>query len=368
MLRACKRIAKRIAGMPWMALLPVIGLSLALVALLTAGIAAASLITNINHVTIIYLIPVLVAAIRGGIVPAVVAALAGISVAAFLFYPPIYDFRVRNPVQLIDLALFIFVAVVTGHLAANLRRAKIREQADALREVMIGSVSHELRTPLATILGSASVLVQTPEIARDPRLSPLARGLHEEAERLNDLIQDLLDATRISSDGIQPKAEWVDPGDIVNAALERKRRLLVYHRLKVVVADNLPLLLVDSILIEKALGHLIENAVKYSPPGTAVEISVRPIDGMVELAVKDEGVGLSTEEYRHIWDRFYRSPRHTATSGAGLGLWITRALVTACGGEVDAFSAGTGRGATMSIRLAVPQRQDQEQIRASDED
>ena len=138
MLRACKRIAKRLAGMPWMALLPVIGLSLALVALLTAGIAAASLFTNINHVTIIYLIPVLVAAIRGGVVPAVVAALAGISVAAFLFYPPIYDFRVRNPVQLIDLALFIFVAVVTGHLAANLRRAKIREQADALREVMIG--------------------------------------------------------------------------------------------------------------------------------------------------------------------------------------------------------------------------------------
>jgi two-component system sensor histidine kinase SenX3 len=99
-----------------------------------------------------------------------------------------------------------------------------------------------------------------------------------------------------------------------------------------------------------------------------VEISVRPVDGMVELAVKDEGVGLSTEEYRHIWDRFYRSPHHTAISGAGLGLWITRALVTACGGEVDAFSAGTGRGATMSIRLAVPQRQDQEQIRASDED
>src|SRR5271165_3831829 len=91
MLSAYKRLAKRLAGMPLKASLPVIGLSLALVAFLTVGIAAASLITNINHVTIIYLIPVLVAAIRGGVVPAVVAALAGTSVAAFFFYPPIYD-------------------------------------------------------------------------------------------------------------------------------------------------------------------------------------------------------------------------------------------------------------------------------------
>ena len=221
MLSAYKGLAKRLAGMPLMASLPVIGLSLALVALLTAGIAAASLIADINHVTIIYLIPVLVAAIRGGIVPAVVAALASISVAAFFFYPPIYDFRVNNPMHIVDLVLFIFVAVVTGHLAASLRRTKMREQADALREAVIGSVSHELRTPLSAILGSASVLVKAPEILRDARLGPLASGLHEEAERLNDLIQDLLDASRISSDGIRPHAEWVDPGDIVNAAVDR---------------------------------------------------------------------------------------------------------------------------------------------------
>jgi two-component system, OmpR family, sensor histidine kinase KdpD len=107
MLSAYKGLAKWPVGMPLMTVLPVIGLSLLLVALLSAGIAAVSLVANISHVTIIYLIPVLVAAIRGGIVPAVVAALVGIAVAAFFFYPPIYDFRVSDPVQLVDLAVIM---------------------------------------------------------------------------------------------------------------------------------------------------------------------------------------------------------------------------------------------------------------------
>jgi len=363
-----KGFVARLFGAPLVASLSAIGLSFILVALLTAGIAATSLITDLSHVTIIYLIPVLVAAIRGGILPALVAALVGISVAAFFFYPPIYDFRIRNPVHVVDLVLFIFVAVVTGHLAASLRRAKMREQADALREAVIGSVSHELRSPLSAILGSASVLAKAPEILRDARLGPLVSGLNEEAERLNDLIQDLLDASRISSEGIQPHAEWVDPGDIVNAAVERRLRLLASHQLKLVVADNLPLIYVDSILIERALGHLIENAVKYSAPSSPIEVSAGRVDRMIRFAVRDEGVGLSADERDHIWERLYRSPRHATIGGSGLGLWIARALVTACGGEVAAVSAGVGRGTTLSIHMPVPPRADYEQLRAPDEE
>src|SRR5262245_40951804 len=150
-----------------------IGVSLLLVVVLTACLAAASWVVDVEHVTIIYLIPVLVAAIRGGVVPAVISALAGIAAAAFFFYPPSYDLRVHNPVHIIDLILFVFVAVVTGKLAADLRQARMRAQADALREALIGSVSHELRTPLSSIMGSASVLAQSPQVDKDARLSPL---------------------------------------------------------------------------------------------------------------------------------------------------------------------------------------------------
>lgn len=331
-----------------------IGLSLVLVALLTAVLAAATLLADVEHVTSIYLIPVLVAAIRGGVMPAVVAALAGVGSAAFFFYPPIFDFRVQSTVQIVDLVLFVFVAVVTGRLATNLRRARLREQADQLREALIGSVSHELRTPLASIIGFASVLAQSPQIAGDARLSPLAQGLREEAERLDEHIQNLLDASRISSEGIRQHPEWIDPGDIVNAAVERKRRLLSSHPLNIIVAGDLPLIHVDATLIDKALGQLIENAVKYSPPTAPIEVRAEQVGRSIKMTVKDEGEGLTAQERERIWERFYRSPRHSdKVPGSGLGLWIARALVVACGGQVEASSPGVERGATFSIELPI---------------
>ncbi|MEA2984629.1 MAG: two-component system, OmpR family, sensor histidine kinase KdpD [Alphaproteobacteria bacterium] len=333
--------------------LRVIGIALLILAALTAALAGLQNLADVGTVTLIYLIAVLFAAIRGGIFPAVVTALVAVAAAAFFFYPPIYDFRVHNPIHLIDLVLFIIVAVVTGKLATDVRRARMREQADALREALIGSVSHELRTPLSSIIGSASVLAQSAEIANHHQLAPLVKGLSEEAERLNDHIQNLLDATRISSEGIRPRAEWVDPGDIVNAAVERKKKLLAGYRLDVAVADDLPLLRLDPMLVEKALGQLIENAVKYSPLNSTIEIAAHQSSGMIKFAVKDEGTGISSDEMDRIWDRFFRSPRHRDVQGSGLGLWIARALVTACDGRVEAHSAGIGRGATVALYLPV---------------
>jgi K+-sensing histidine kinase KdpD len=330
------------------------GVPLALVVALTALLAAASMFAHVEHVTSIYLIPVLAAAIRGGVAPAVVCALASAAAAAFFFYPPIYDFRVENTVQVVDLALFILVSAFTGHLAARVRRARMREQADMLREALIDSVSHELRTPLSTIVGAASVLAQSPEIAPNARLSPLVQGLREEADRLNEHIQNLLDASRISSEGIRPQPEWIDPGDVVNAAVDRKRRQLEGHELQVAVADDLPLVHVDATLVEKALGQLIENAAKYSPTGSLIEIRAEPAGRSVAIAVEDKGSGLSADERGRIWDRFYRGSRHTdSVAGSGLGLWIARAFMRACGGTIEASSAGVGQGATFTLKLPV---------------
>jgi K+-sensing histidine kinase KdpD len=300
---------------------------------------------------------VLFAATRGGAIPAIVTALGAIGAAAFFFYPPIYDFRVHSPVHLIDIALFIVVAAVTGKLAIDARRAKLREQADALREALIGSVSHELRSPLSSIVGSASILATSPEIIANARALSLVHGVQEEADRLNDHIQNLLDSTRISSEGVRPLAEWVDPGDIITTAIERKRRLLSTHHVDLAVESDLPMVHVDPLLIEKALGHLLENAAKYSPADSPIEIRAERFDGMVRLAVRDKGAGLSCDEERRISDRFYRSPRHRNVSGAGLGLWIAHALVTACGGHVEAFSLGHWTGVdAVAVPAGAPRR------------
>jgi len=354
MLHVPRDLAAGLGDVTLRASLTSIGLALALIAVLTAALAAASFVVDVEHVTIIYLIPVLVAATRGGVVPALIAAVIGLGAAVFFFFPPLYDFYVDSPVEVVDLVLFIFVAVVTGKLAADVRQAKMRAQADALRDALIGSVSHELRTPLASIMGAASVLAQSPQIAADERLAPLARVLREETERLDSHIQNMLDATRISSDGIRPQAEWVDPCDIVNAAVAHRQNLLQKHELKVTVAEDLPLVQVDSSLVEKALGQFIENAVKYSPPASAIEITATPSPRAVRLTVSDQGAGISHDELQRIWDRFYRAPRHRdRITGSGLGLWIARALVNACGGRVEASSPGIGHGALLSIYLPV---------------
>src|SRR2546423_9531541 len=159
--------------------------ALLIVAIVTASLAAASFWLPIEHVTIAYLIPVIVAAFRWGAIPAMVAGISGIAAPAFFFYDPIYDFRVQSPTALADLVLFVTVATITGRMAVTVRYAKLRAHAESLRDALIGSVSHELRTPLAAIVGSTSVLAQSPAVEQDPHLSSLVRVVRTEAERLN---------------------------------------------------------------------------------------------------------------------------------------------------------------------------------------
>lgn len=329
-------------------------LSLLIVAVLTALIMAAMVFVEIDAVTIIYLIPVLIAALWWGVIPAVFAAIAGIAATAFFFYPPIYDFRVHNPNHIIDVVMFIIVAAVTGNLSVIARRARMRAQAERLRDALIGSVSHELRTPLASIHGSASILGNLPAVSQDERVSSLVRMLQSETERLNSHIQNLLDATRISSEGLKPHFEWIDPEDVVSGALSLRHGLLAGRQIVRDIADDLPLVYIDAPLIQSALCQLIENAVKYSPPGTPISIRASQADGSVRIEVADQGQGVEPGDRERIFERFYRSPRNpNAILGSGLGLWIARELVTVCGGRVEALSAGSHKGTTLRIDLPI---------------
>ena len=358
-------------------------LTIGLVALLTLGVFAAVQASGLGHGSVVYLLPVLIAAIRWGIVSAIVAAVCGVLASAFFFYPPLYSLRITDPQEVVNLFLFIVVAVVVSQLATRLRRqlelaqrrevdmrdlyafsrrlagafgladihaaiedhlasvlqsnvilfaggrdggsgrrpgapqpvldavakvaagggapsdaavragsgeiwlvhavspknaefgvvainlgrksqdevdelrvrldavladaaatlerldvahaigeARMRAQTEQLREALIESVSHELRTPLASILGAATVLSAAPALQNEKKLKALVHDVRDEAERLNNDIQNLLDATRISSDGVTPRAEWAEPADIVNSALERCRARLAERRLE----------------------------------------------------------------------------------------------------------------------------------------
>jgi two-component system, OmpR family, sensor histidine kinase KdpD len=237
-------------------------------------------------------------------------------------------------------------------VARALNDAKMRSETELLREALIGSVSHELRTPLASILGAATVLSKSAVIAKDERLTSLAGVVRDEADRLNNDIQNLLDATRISRAQIRPRQEWIEPQDIVNSALERRRRRLSAHTLSLDVDSNLPFIYVDPVLVEQAFGQIVDNAAKYSPPGSPITVAAKRNGRDVVLSVHDEGVGLTAQENAQLGERFFRGARHAATtSGSGLGLWIAKAFVTANGGKIEAASAGADQGTTVSIHL-----------------
>ena len=241
-------------------------------------------------------------------------------------------------------------------VARAIAEARMRAQTDQLREALIGSVSHELRTPLASILGAATVLGAAPVLRNETKLKALVQGVHEEAERLNGDIQNLLDASRISSDGVKPHLEWADPADIVHSALRRCQRRLGDHVVAVELARDLPMVRVDAVLVQQALVQIVDNAVKYSPAGSRIAIAAEPRDGHLLVRVRDEGAGLTAPEKATIFNRFVRGERHTATtSGSGLGLWIASAFIIANGGRLSATSDGAGLGTTLTVELPVTQ-------------
>jgi two-component system, OmpR family, sensor histidine kinase KdpD len=226
-----------------------------------------------------------------------------------------------------------------------------RAHTDLLRKALLGAVSHDLRTPLASIVGASTILADAPRLREDPRLRALLEVLHEEAGRLNDDIQNLLDAIRITNENVLAHADWVDLADVVNAAMVRRRTRLAARRVDLDVAGDLPLVKVEARLIEQAFGHILENAAKYSSPGSPIAVRAAANADHVVLSVRDEGIGLTREEIDHIWERSFRGARHPDVGGTGLGLWIARAFVLANGGTIEAVSAGPRCGTTISIAL-----------------
>jgi K+-sensing histidine kinase KdpD len=349
-----------------------IAYSLLLVGIATVVLAGVIAVTEIRHISIGYVIPVVFSAIRFGTVESLIAALVAVAASAFFFYPPIFSLHVDDPQQITDLALFVFVAIVIGHLASRVREeaaranrreneAILRVQADRFRDALIGSVSHELRTPLSSIMGAATVLAGAPAVQREPQLAALANVVREEAVRLNNDIQNLLDATRISSQGVEPKLSWTEPIDIVNSALERRRAMLAGHQVDVRLPDDLPLIYVDSVLVEQAFVQIIDNAGKYSAAGSKIEIEGHRQGDQITLSVTDHGAGIAPEDKANVGERFFRGSRHAATTtGSGLGLWIAKAFLSAHGGTLTMDSVDEGGGTTVSLHLPVPLMTDDE--------
>jgi two-component system sensor histidine kinase KdpD len=246
------------------------------------------------------------------------------------------------------------VAIERIALAKGLDEARVLAETERLRAALLTSISHDLRTPLASILGTVSSLRSFPERYGAAEREELLTTLQDEAERLNRFVSNLLDMTRIESGAIELKLELIDVTEIVGAALQRAGNVLAGHRVELAIEPELPMLHLDAVLFEQVLFNLLDNAAKYSPAGSRIEICASRDGELVEIEVVDEGPGIPPADFERIFDKFYRvHAQDRRRAGTGLGLAICRGFVEALGGWIVARNRRDRSGAVLTIRMPV---------------
>ncbi len=235
------------------------------------------------------------------------------------------------------------VAMERVQLAEAAQTAGLEIETERMRNVLLSSISHDFRTPLATIIGSASTLLESDAAQLDDaRRRSLLRGLLDEAQRMNHLMANLLDLTRLNSGKVVLKRELVSIEELVGAVLARPDEALAGRDVSVDVAADLPLVPCDEVLIAQVLANLIENAIKHTPKGTAIAISAKSSDGSMIVHVRDHGPGLPNGEEDRVFEKFHRVRTEEAQSGFGLGLSICKYIVEAHGGHIGVSNNADG--------------------------
>ncbi|HKV03203.1 MAG TPA: ATP-binding protein [Ktedonobacteraceae bacterium] len=223
---------------------------------------------------------------------------------------------------------------------ARLRRESLQiellQRTDALRAALLSSVSHDLRTPLSSIKAAASSLLQEEVQWDDEARRSFALSIESEADRLNRLVANLLDMSRIESGALKPEKEWYPIDELIHDVLGRMQPVLEGRTIHTDLPDDLPPVKLDYLQIDQVLTNLIENALRYTPAGSPIEIGVQAIGDRMIISIADRGPGIPAADRERVFDKFYRvmETQTARTIGSGLGLAVSRGLVEAHGGRI----------------------------------
>jgi two-component system sensor histidine kinase KdpD len=235
-------------------------------------------------------------------------------------------------------------------LAERAEKEQVEAEAERLRTALLSSLSHDMRTPLGAITGAASSLLDDGGALSEAARRDLLKAILEESQRMNRLIGNLLDMIRVETGALEVQKDWQPLEEVIGVALIRLEERLREHPVQVKLPRDLPLALLDGLLIEQVFVNLLENAVKYTPPGTPIEISAAAGDEAIVVDVADRGPGLPAGEERRVFEKFYRPPGAAPAGGVGLGLTICRGIITAHGGRIWAEDR-PGGGAVFRFTL-----------------
>ncbi|TAK20808.1 MAG: PAS domain-containing sensor histidine kinase [Chloroflexota bacterium] len=306
----------------------------------TLAIAGAieSIVGDPRSAVLLSIVPVVLSATRSGRGPAIVAAIASVAGHNLLFIDPRGSLTIARPEDALSLVLLLFTALITGQLADSARRgarraqdAEVARRSDELKTVLLRAVGHDLRTPLASIKASVSGLRQADgQYSAEDRAELLAT-VEEEADRLDRLVGNLLDLSRIEAGALRPAKEAEDIAELINGTVSRLSQTLGERSVTVTVPEGCPPVPCDYVQIAQALKNLLENAALHTPDGTPIAVRVIAGSVNVRIEVADSGPGVAPESRERIFHAFERGP---SSRGTGLGLAIARGLVEAHGGRL----------------------------------
>jgi K+-sensing histidine kinase KdpD len=363
------------------------GVAVVGVAAATALLWIAQPIVNLGTVNLVYLLVVVGVAVGWGLGQGLLASALSFLTANFFFTEPRLTFTVADFQDVLALIVLLAMAILTSQLVAGLRReaeearrgqqaavqAEVLRRTDALRVALLSAVAHDLRTPLATIKTGATNLLNPRMVWTEEDRREFLQVISLQIDHINHLVSNLLDMSRIEQGQLRLNKEPHQIGNVIDTVLERLQPVLSEHPVDTKLDPNVPPVPMDVVEIDEVLTNLLENAAKYTPPGTPIHVSASAVvaapdssNGFVEVQVADEGPGISQESLPFLFQRFYRvtagkarsaesiggSGRSDSGSGWGLGLAIVKGIVEAHGGEVSA-SNHPGGGAVFAFTLPI---------------
>lgn len=337
---------------------------------------------GIESIPMLYLLAVVLSALYSGLGPAILSAALSVLLVDALFDPPYGLFSPAGVQDLVTLGVFLLIGIIISELGARVRaqvaearqrekqsaalyllnqklgaeaeQSRVLEASERFRNTLLSSLSHDLLTPVTSILGSVTTLLDGDAALDPPTRRDLLENAKEDSMYLARLVGSLLDMTRLEAGVLAPRRDWFSVEDVVGAALpmaEAKGR-----QIRLNLAPDLPLIPFDFVLIEQVLLNLLDNAFKFSPPDSPIELSAEQKDGVVRLAVADRGPGIPEAERARIFEKFYRLPKNGSVTGIGLGLSICKGIIEAHGGQIWAEGReGGGTCITFTLPATKPE-------------
>lgn len=345
--------------------------ALALAAVTVTVLLALPLHTHIDlaNTAMVFLLTVALVAVKLGRKPAILTAITSVIAFNFFFVPPHWSMAITHIQYLVTLLVMLVVALIITHLTAGLRQqandANSREQqalalyrlekvaqeaqlqmtSERLRSSILSALSHDIRTPLTSLYGLAESLSLS-KTPLSPEHQETITALRDQALHLNSMVSNLLEMARLQTGNVKFRKEWQPIEEVIGTSIKLLQPALQHHTVKVSLPDDLPLVEFDAILMERVFCNLLENAAKYSPADSVLQITAKLLPEHLEICICNNGEGFPVDKLQQVFELFERGTPESTIPGVGLGLSICRAIIEAHNGTIFAKNVVTGGSCT----------------------